>query len=233
MNCLVSWSSGKDSAWMLHVLRQQGVHVCGLLTTINDAAQRVAMHGVRLDVLRAQAAAAGVPLITVPLPWACSNDDYERIMAGVVERVACDGATHIAFADLFLEDIRQYREKRLEGSGLTPIFPLFGADTSTLAREMIAGGLRARIATVDPRALDRRFAGREFDASLLADVPQEVDPCGERGEFHTVAYAGPMFSEPLAIEMGTTIERDGFVFTDFTLTGRSEATNAREGEGAE
>jgi uncharacterized protein (TIGR00290 family) len=214
MNCLVSWSSGKDSAWMLHVLRLRGIRISGLLTTINDRAQRVAMHAVRLDLVRAQADAAGLPLTFVPLPWPCSNDEYERIMAAVVERASADGVTHMAFADLFLEDIRRYREERLAGTGLEPLFPLFGADTASLAREMIAAGLRARITTVDPRALDRGFAGRDFDLTLLADLPPGVDPCGERGEFHSFAYDGPMFSRSIAIETGTTVERDGFVFMD-------------------
>ena len=212
--CLVSWSSGKDSAWMLHLLRGQGIPVAGLLTTINESAGRVAMHAVRLELLRTQADAAGLPLTIVPLPWPCSNGEYERIMAGAVARAVADGITHMAFADLFLSDVRRYREEHLLGSGMTPIFPLFGADTARLAREMIAGGLRARITTVDPRALERAFAGREFDEALLADLPPNVDPCGERGEFHTFAYGGPTFARPIPIESGVTVERDGFVFTD-------------------
>jgi len=214
MKMIVSWSSGKDSAWMLHRLRVERVDVGALLTTINEPAQRVAMHAVRLELLQAQAEAAGVPLWTVPIPSPCSNQEYEQAMSIVVRRAVSEGFTHAAFADLFLADIRRYREERLAGSGLTPIFPLFGSDTRALAREMIAGGLGARLTCVDPRVLDRRFAGREFDASLLAELPASVDPCGERGEFHTFAYKGPMFREPIAVEAGITVDRDGFVFAD-------------------
>ena len=217
--CLISWSSGKDSAWMVQVLRQQGVPLGALLTTINDPAQRVAMHAVRVELLEAQAAAVGLPLWKVGIPSPCSNEAYEAAMGAAVARAVAEGFTHVAFADLFLADIRKYREERLAGTGLTPMFPLFGDDSATppLAREMMAGGLRARITCVDPKQLDRRFAGREFDAALLADLPAAVDPCGERGEFHTFAYDGPMFSRPIAIETGVTVERDGFVFTDLQL----------------
>ncbi len=215
MKVLVSWSSGKDSAWLVHVLRHApGVELAGLLTTINEAANRVAMHGVRAELLQAQADALGLPLRTVPIPSPCPNEVYERAMGSAVERAVREGFTHVAFGDLFLEDVRRYREERLQGSGLTPLFPLFGADTGRLAREMIAGGLRARLTCINPAVLDRSFAGREFDASLLADLPAAVDACGERGEFHTCAYAGPMFLAPLPIETGVTVERDGFVFTD-------------------
>jgi uncharacterized protein (TIGR00290 family) len=213
--CFVSWSSGKDSAWMVHVLRQRGdLEIGGLLTTINESAQRVAMHAVRMDVLQAQAAALGLPLWRIPIPSPCPNDVYERAMAAAVARAVAEGFTHVAFGDLFLEDVRRYREERLAGTGLTPLFPLFGADTPRLAREMIAGGLRARITCLNPKILDRSLAGREFDAALLADLPAAVDPCGERGEFHTCAYAGPMFRRPIDVETGITVERDGFVFTD-------------------
>jgi len=205
---------------MVHVLRQQtDVEVCALLTTVNEPAQRVAMHAVRIELVKAQAESLGLPLWLAPIPSPCPNDVYEQTMREVVTRAAADGFSHIAFADLFLADIRRYREEKLEGSGLTPLFPLFHADdavTQQLAREMISGGLRARITCVDPRQLDCRFAGREFDASLLDDLPRGVDPCGERGEFHTFAYAGPMFSHSIAIQTGVTIERDGFVFTDLT-----------------
>jgi uncharacterized protein (TIGR00290 family) len=215
MNVLVSWSSGKDSAWMVHVLRSRGgVRVGGLLTTVNADARRVAMHAVRTELVEMQADALGLPLTTVPIPSPCSNEEYERAMAAAVAQAVADGFTHIAFGDLFLEDIRRYREERLSGSGLVPLFPLFGADTHALAREMIAAGLGARVTSVDPRAMPRQFAGREFDASLLAELPAAVDPCGERGEFHTFAYRGPMFAYEVAVDSGATIERDGFVFTD-------------------
>jgi uncharacterized protein (TIGR00290 family) len=223
--CLVSWSSGKDSAWMVHVLRQRGdVAINGLLTTINEPAQRVAMHAVRVELLRAQADALGLPLWLAPIPSPCPNEIYEEVMRGVVSRAVADGFTHIAFADLFLQDIRRYREEQLAGSGLTPLFPLFrddDTDTPRLAREMIAAGLRARITCVDPRQLDRAFAGRDFDQALLDDLPSTADPCGERGEFHTFAYNGPLFSHEIAIETGETVERDGFVFTDLVWRGPS------------
>jgi uncharacterized protein (TIGR00290 family) len=216
---MISWSSGKDSAWMVHVLRQRGdVPLGAMLTTINASAQRVAMHAVRDEVLQAQADALGLPVWRVPIPSPCSNEEYERVMGGVVARAVAEGFTHVAFGDLFLEDVRRYREERLAGSGLTPLFPLFGADTAALAREMVAGGLRARITCLNPAVLDRSFAGREFDASLLADLPAGIDPCGERGEFHTCAYAGPMFRHPVPVVTGITVERDGYVFTDLTVT---------------
>jgi len=215
--CLVSWSSGKDSAWTVHVLRQRGVEIGGLLTTINEAAQRVAMHAVRVDVLQAQADALDLPLWQIPIPSPCPNEVYERAMAAAVQRAIAEGFTRIAFGDLFLEDVRRYREERLAGTGLTPLFPLFDADTPALAREMIAAGVRARITCLNPNVLDRSFAGREFDAALLADLPPGVDPCAERGEFHTFAYDGPMFSHPIPIETGITVERDGFVFTDLCV----------------
>ena len=212
---LVSWSTGKDSAWLVHVLRQRGQHPAALLTTINEPAQRVAMHGVRVALVDAQAAALDLPLWKIPIPSPCPNEAYEKAMANAVRRAVDEGFTHMAFGDLFLADVRRYREDRLAGSGLTPLFPLFGADTAVLAREMVASGLGARITCVDPRALDRRFAGREFDAALLAELPTAVDPCGERGEFHTFAHRGPMFSRPIPIEPGIVVERDGFVFADF------------------
>lgn len=217
---IASWSSGKDSAWMIHVLRQMpDIEVAGLLTTINEAANRVAMHAVRVDVLRAQADALGLPVWTIPIPSPCPNDVYERAMAAAVEQAVAEGFTHVSFGDLFLEDVRRYREERLAGTGLMPLFPLFGADTAALARDMVNAGVRARITCLNPAVLDRRFAGREFDHSLLDELPGSVDPCAERGEFHTCAYDGPMFSHRVPITTGITIERDGYVFTDLTFDG--------------
>jgi uncharacterized protein (TIGR00290 family) len=212
---LLAWSSGKDSAWALHVLREAGeVEVVGLLTTLNEAYDRVAMHAVRAALLRAQADAAGLPLTTVPLPWPCSNEQYEAAMSRALADARRAGVAVVAFGDLFLEDVRRYREERMAGTGLAPIFPLWGQPTAALARTMIAGGLRARLTCVDPRQLAPAFAGREFDEALLAELPASVDPCGERGEFHSFAHAGPMFRHPIAVRGGEVVERDGFVFAD-------------------
>jgi len=214
---LLSWSSGKDSAWALHVLRQRGeVEVVGLVTTFNEAFGRVAMHGVRRGLVQAQAAAAGVPLWPVPLPWPCSNDEYEARMRVLVEQAKQAGVTAFAFGDLFLADIRAYRERQLAGTGIQPLFPIWATpeDTPRLAREMLAGGLRATLTCIDPRHLPRGFAGREFDACLLAELPSGVDPCGERGEFHTFCHTGPMFARPIPVRTGEVVERDGFVFAD-------------------
>ena len=188
--------------------------LAAVLTTVNEVYQRVAMHAVRVELLQAQADALGLPLWQIPIPSPCPNEVYERAMAEAVGRAVAEGFTHVAFGDLFLEDIRRYREERLAGTGLTPIFPLFGLDTADLARTMVAGGLRARLTCVNPKVIDARFAGREFDAALLDELPATVDPCGERGEFHSFAYAGPMFSRPIPIESGEVVERDGFVFAD-------------------
>ena len=216
--CLVAWSSGKDSAWMVHVLRHcPNIEIGALWTTIDEPAQRVAMHAVRMELLHAQADSLGLPLWIAPLPSPCSNERYEQAMTTMVARALSEGYTHIAFGDLFLEDIRRYREARLAGSGLAPMFPLFGAQTSTLAREMVNAGLGARLTCVDPKQLDARFAGREFDVALLEELPTSVDPCGERGEFHTFAYKGPMFRQAIAIESTETVARNGFVFTDLVL----------------
>jgi diphthamide synthase (EF-2-diphthine--ammonia ligase) len=200
---------------MLHVLKQDPtIEVAGLLTTMNEEFDRVAMHAVRRRLLEAQAAAAGVPLKTIPLPWPCSNEDYEARMRDAVADAVARGITHMAFGDLFLEDVRRYREDRLAGSGLTPLFPLWGIPTPALADRMIDGGLRAILTCVNPKQLDRSFAGRQFDRSLLADLPPGVDPCGERGEFHSFAYAGPMFEQAVAATAGEVVDRDGFVFAD-------------------
>jgi len=215
LKTLLSWSSGKDSAWALHTLRSDARYeVVGLVTTVNRAADRVAMHAVRSELLRQQADAVGVPLRVIKIPSPCSNDEYEAAMGKCVADAVTDGVDCFAFGDLFLEDIRAYREQKLASSGITPIFPIWGSDTTTLANKMIASGLRARITCVDPRAISRDFAGRDFDRSLLEELPASADPCGERGEFHTFAYDGPMFQKSVAITSGEIVERDGFVFAD-------------------
>jgi uncharacterized protein (TIGR00290 family) len=213
---LLSWTSGKDSAWSLHMLRQQpDIELVGLLTTLNQEFQRVAMHGVRRSVLEAQAEAAQLPLWIVPLPWPCSNEVYEQRMAEVCQRAVAERVDAMAFGDLFLPDVRAYRETQLKPTGLEPLFPLWEKPTAALAREMMAGGLRAKLSCVDTKQLAESFAGREFDVALLRDLPPEADPCGERGEFHTCVYAGPMFAKPLHLEAGEVVNRDGFVFADF------------------
>ena len=212
---ILCWSSGKDSAWTLHVLRQrQEVEVVGLLTTINEVHNRVAMHAVRVTLLQAQAEAVGLPLWTVPIPSPCSNQQYEMTMRTAIGRALGDGVTVMAFGDLFLEEVRRYRETQLAGTGLTPFFPIWGLSTTFLAREMVSVGLRARITCVDPKQISASFVGREFDDALLADLPASADPCGERGEFHTFAYSGPMFRHPVPIQTGEIVTRDGFVFAD-------------------
>ncbi|HZM60970.1 MAG TPA: hypothetical protein VFB85_14265 [Vicinamibacterales bacterium] len=218
MKILLSWSSGKDSAWALHMLNQQHPgSVASLLTTVNEAVNRVAMHAVRRDVLEAQAAAAGLPLVVVPIPHPCSNEEYEARMRTAVAAAVANGFTHVAFGDLFLEDVRKYREERLAGTGLEPLFPVWGLPTAQLAEDMMAAGLRARLACVDTRVLDASFIGREFDRSLLADLPSGIDPCGEKGEFHSCVYAGPMFHHPLTLEAGETVTREPFVWRDLQL----------------
>jgi uncharacterized protein (TIGR00290 family) len=213
---LLSWSSGKDSAWALHLLRQQpGIELVGLLTSINTEFERVSMHGTRLSVLQAQAAAAHLPLWIVPLPWPCSNEIYERQMAEICQRAIREKVDAMAFGDLFLPDIRAYRENQLKPTGLEPLFPLWELPTDALAREMMTAGLRAKLTCVDTKQLPASFAGREFDAALLHDLPPGIDPCGERGEFHSCVYAGPMFSAPLSLQPGEVVDRDGFVYADF------------------
>jgi uncharacterized protein (TIGR00290 family) len=212
---LLSWSSGKDSAWTLHVLLQRGeVEVVGLLTTINTHFQRVAMHGTRKSLLEAQAKAVRLPLWEVPLPWPCSNEVYEQAMATTCASAISQGITGIAFGDLFLEDVRRYREDRLRGTGLDPMFPIWGRDTRELISEMIDAGLRARIVCLDPAKMGKDFAGRDLDHDVVRRFPEIVDPCGENGEFHTFAYAGPMYQHSIPIESGERIERDGFVYAD-------------------
>lgn len=212
---ILAWSSGKDSAWALHVLRQQqAVEVVGLLTTINEHFDRVAMHAVRCELLRAQAMAVGLPLHPVAIPWPCSNEDYEAAMTAAVCQLRQDGVSVMAFGDLFLVDVRKYREEKLRAAGIEPVFPLWKIPTSTLARQMIDAGLRARLTCIDPKQLSADFAGRDFGIDLLRDLPASVDPCGERGEFHTFAYDGPMFERAVPIRAGEVVKRDGFVFAD-------------------
>jgi uncharacterized protein (TIGR00290 family) len=217
---ILSWSTGKDSAWALHVLRSRDeVEVVGLLSTTTgpDADRRVTVHGVDCGVLRAQAEAAGLPLEEVPLPDPCPNEAYEQAMLAAVERLKARGVTRIAFGDLFLEDVRAYREEKMQGSGLDPIFPLWGMNTATLACEMVIGGLKARLISIDTEQLDARFIGRAFDAALLEDLPPGCDPCGERGEFHTVAFAGPMFAAPVNVSLGEITHGGRFCHQDASL----------------
>jgi uncharacterized protein (TIGR00290 family) len=217
---LLCWSSGKDSAWTLHVLRQRGeVEVVGLLTTMNEVHDRVAMHAVRKTLLQAQADAAGLPLWPVPIPSPCSNQEYEAAMSAEIERAKAEGITIMAFGDLFLEDVRRYRETQLASTGMTPMFPIWGLPTDTLAMDMISSGLRARLTCIDPKQIPAAFVGREFDEALLAELPPGADPCGERGEFHTFAYSGPMFRHPVPVERGEVVTRDGFVFADLLPSG--------------
>jgi uncharacterized protein (TIGR00290 family) len=217
---LLSWSSGKDSAWCLHVLRKNREHeILGLLTTFNEAADRVAMHAVRRELVERQAAAAGLPLWPVHLPWPCSNEQYERLMAEACKTAISNGIEGIAFGDLFLEDVRAYREKQLKGTALEPIFPLWGQPTHELARGMIRSGLRAKLTCVDTNQLDAEFVGREFDEDLIAALPAGVDPCGERGEFHSFVYAGRMLNQEIPVWLGETVVRDQFVFADLMPAG--------------
>jgi uncharacterized protein (TIGR00290 family) len=216
---LLSWSSGKDSAWALHVLRRRDaldLDVVGLLTTFNEAFDRVAMHAVRRELVEAQAAAAGLPLVLVRLPYPCTNEVYEDRMKAAVAEASAAGVTHMAFGDLFLADIREYRIRLLEGTGVEPLFPLWGTpdDTPDLARLMLAGGLRAVLTCIDPKQLGERFVGRQFDEALLAELPPGVDPCGERGEFHTFCCCCPEFRNDIRIKVGEIVQRDGFWFAD-------------------
>jgi uncharacterized protein (TIGR00290 family) len=216
---LISWSSGKDCAWTVHLLRQQSdVEIVGLLTTINSEFDRVAMHGTRRIILESQAAAAGLPLWTIPLPWPCSNEIYEERMAEACRRAVDERVDAVAFGDLFLQDIRAYREAQLKPTGLEPLFPLWEIPTHTLAQQMITSGLRAKVVCVDSRQLDPSLAGHEFDDDFLRDLPPSVDPCGENGEFHSCVYYGPMFSGPLALDSGEVVNRDGFIYADFKLS---------------
>lgn len=214
---LLSWSSGKDSAWTLYTLQQsEEFEVVGLVTTVNQTFERVAMHAVRLELLRAQADAAGLPLDIIELPWPCSNEEYEARMTAFVETVKARRIEYMAFGDLFLEDVRDYRIKQLTGTGIEPVFPIWGESTDLLAARMVDAGLRAVLTCVDPKVLPAAFAGQTFDHALLDALPEGVDPCGERGEFHSFACCGPMFRHAIDVEVGEVVERDGFIFADLT-----------------
>lgn len=214
----VCWSSGKDSAWALHEARRQGdVDVVGLLTVVTETYRRVSMHGVREDVLQAQAAAVGLPLIRVPIPAPCPDGAYEEAMRRALQQANDQSVAHMIFGDLFLEDVRNYRETQLEGTGIKPLFPLWQKPTDELAREMIAAGLVAHVTCLDPKKMPRELAGQTFDEHLLERLPAEVDRCAENGEFHTCVSAGPMFEHPIDVEVGEIVEREGFVFADLTL----------------
>ena len=212
---ILSWSSGKDSAWTLHLLRQQpNIQVAALLTTFNSEADRVAMHAVRRALVEAQAKRTGIALWAVELPWPCSNKEYEDRMRGACQRATAEGITAVAFGDLFLQNIRDYRVRQLQGTGLTPLFPVWQIPTEKLSRDMIAAGVKAKITCVDPSKLAKSFAGYEYDLGLLQALPPGIDPCGENGEFHTFVYDAPVFSGPIEVQTGEVVERDGFVFAD-------------------
>lgn len=211
----LSWSSGKDSAWALHVMRQSGEQeVTGLFTTVNVTFGRVAMHAVRVELLHQQAQAVGLPLYLIEIPYPCSDEQYAAAMTDFVARARNDGVQCMAFGDLYLQDVRRYREERMQGTGIEAVFPLWEKPTRALLEEMLENGLRACLTCVDPRVLPAGFAGRELTRELLDSMPAGIDPCGENGEFHTFVFAGPMFARPLDIEMGEVVERDGFVFAD-------------------
>jgi len=217
---LLSWSSGKDSAWALHVLRlDPSLEIVGLLTTINEKVDRVSMHSTRRELLDRQADAAGLPLETVDLPDPCSNDEYAAAMRRFVEKAVARGIECMAFGDLFLDDIREYREKQLYGTGTRPVFPLWGSSTRNLAEEMLSAGIEAYVSCVDLKKLPSDLAGRKWNQDLIDRFPQDVDPCGENGEFHTVVTAGPMFSRRIPVRTGEVIERDGFAWADIVPDG--------------
>lgn len=212
---LVSWSSGKDSAFAVHELRKHdNIEIVGLLSTVTETHERVAMHGVRVALLKRQAEELGLPLYQVEIPYPCPNEIYERRMAEAIERAQRAQVTHIVFGDLFLEDVRRYRETMLAPTGIQPLFPLWQQPTRELANAMITSGLKAVITCVDPQQLSPSFAGKDYDATFLANLPGDVDPCGERGEFHTFVWDGPMLGNPIQLDIGETVERDGFIFAD-------------------
>ena len=212
---LIAWSSGTDSAWALYEARRANtLDIVGALTTVTETFGRVSMHGVREELLRLQLEAAGLPAIVVHIPFPCANEIYEKKMATAMANAKSAGVTHIIFGDLFLEDVRAYRERQLAGTGLTPVFPLWGRSTAALARDMIDAGIEAHLSTVDLQKLPASFAGRRFDDALLAALPADTDPCGENGEFHSFVSAGPMLSGKIAVKVGDTVERDGFAYAD-------------------
>ncbi len=212
---LMSWSSGKDSAWALHKLQQNPeIDLVGLFCTVNKEFDRVAMHGVRVELLQKQAKSIGLPLEIIEIPYPCSNELYEEIMALFVEKAKKANIEHFAFGDLFLEDVRNYREEKLNGTGITPIFPIWGIPTDKLSKEMIGSGLRAVITCIDPKQIPKELIGREYNESFLNDIPDGVDPCGEKGEFHSFVFDGPMFKKHMEISVGNVVQRDGFVFVD-------------------
>jgi uncharacterized protein (TIGR00290 family) len=237
---LIAWSSGKDSAWALHETRRAGEYeIVGALTTVTETFQRVSMHGVREKILRAQHEAIGLPSVIVPIPYPCPNEIYEARMAAALDAAKRQGVTHVVFGDLFLEDVRAYREQKLAGTGITPLFPLWQRPTDALAREMIDAGVETYLVCVDLKQLPKSFAGRRFDHSLLADLPASVDPCGEKGEFHSCVVAGPMLDRRIDVQVGETVERDGFAYSDLTpragLRSRARAaalTDSRNRDGA-
>jgi uncharacterized protein (TIGR00290 family) len=221
---LIAWSSGKDSAWSLHEVRRAGDYdVVGALTTVTEGARRVGMHDVREEILVAQQKAAGLPSVIVPIPWPCPNEIYEARMAAALDDAKRAGVTHVIFGDLFLEDIRAYRESKLAGTGVAPVFPLWQRPTGALAREMIDAGLETYLVCVDLKKLPQSFAGRRFDHALLGDLPASADPCGENGEFHTCAVAGPMFDRRIGVRMGEVTERDGFAYADLVSIAQQAA----------
>ncbi|HYC17952.1 MAG TPA: ATP-binding protein [Pseudolabrys sp.] len=212
---LIAWSSGKDSAWALHETRRRGdFDIVGGLTTVTDTFGRISMHGVREELLRDQLDAAGLAAIVVYIPFPCSNEIYERRMTAAMDDARASGVTHMIFGDLFLEDVREYRARHLAGTGITPVFPLWGLPTAALARKMIDGGVEAYLSTVDLKKLPAMFAGRRFDGALLDALPAGTDPCGENGEFHSFVSAGPMLARKIAVKVGNTVERDGFAYAD-------------------
>jgi uncharacterized protein (TIGR00290 family) len=216
---LIAWSSGKDSAWALHEVRRDGAYdVVGAVTTVTDTFARVSMHGVREELLRAQLAAAGLAAMIVPIPYPCTNEVYETRMADALAQAKQAGVTHIIFGDLFLTDVRAYREQRLAGTGIAPLFPLWRRPTDALAREMIGAGVETYLVSVDLRQLGQKFAGRRFDQRLLSELPAGADPCGENGEFHSCVVAGPMFDHQIPVTVGETVVRDGFAYTDLRVT---------------